>query len=80
MGLNKRKDGWYVKFRVGDDDTVLSLSPNGAFGRMKGWKTGTPNKTVAKEWEAKLKTDLLMGKILSSHGKAMSFKECESGI
>lgn len=75
MGLTKRNDGWYVEFRVVDDDTVLSLSPNGAFGRMKRWKTGTPNKTVAKQWEVKLKTELLMGKIPSSHGKAVSFRE-----
>ena len=75
MGLTKRKDGWYVEFRVVDDDKVLSLSPGGAIGRMKRWKTGTTNKTVAKQWEAKLKTDLLMGKISSSYGKVMSFKE-----
>ncbi len=75
MGLTKRRDGWYVEFRVVDDDKVLSLSPGGTIGRMKRWKTGTPNKTVAKQWEAKIKTDLLMGKILSSYSKVMSFKE-----
>lgn len=75
MGLTKRKDSWYVEFRVVDDGKVLSLSPNGALGRMKRWKTGTLNKTIAKQWEAKLKTDLLMGKIASFHGKAMTFKE-----
>ena len=74
MGLTKRKDGWYVEFRVVDDDKVLSLSPGGTIGRMKRWKTGTTNKTVAKQWEAKLKTDLLMGKISSSYGKVMSFE------
>ena len=75
MGLTKRKDGWYVEFRVIDDDKVLSLSPGGTIGRMKRWKTGALNKTFARQWEAKIKTDLLMGKISSSYGKVMSFKE-----
>ena len=74
MGLTKRKDGWYVEFRVVDDDKVLSLSPSGTIGRMKRWKTGTLNKTLAKQWEAKLKADLLLGKISSSYGKGTSFK------
>jgi len=75
MGLTKRKDGWYVEFRVVDDDKVLALSPHGAWGSVKRWKTGTPNKTVAKQWEAKIKTDFLMGKISSSHSKVTSSKE-----
>ncbi|MCB9711677.1 MAG: site-specific integrase [Nitrospiraceae bacterium] len=75
MGLTKRKDGWYVEFRVVDDDKVLSLAPHGGIGRMKRWKTGTPNKTVAKQWEAKIKTDLVMGKIRSEKIKQMTFAE-----
>ena len=66
MGLTKRKYSWYVEFRVVDDDKVLSLSPGRAIGRMKRWKTGTTNKTVAKQWEAKIKTDVLMGKMAAS--------------
>lgn len=75
MGLTKRKDGWYVEFRVVDDDKVLSLSPNGAIGWMKRWKTGTTNKTVAKQWEAKIKADLLMGKIGSQRSQTLSFTQ-----
>jgi len=75
MGLTKRKDGWYVEFRVVDDDKVLSLSPGGTIGRMKRWKTGTTNKTVAKQWEAKIKTDLLMGKITSERSKSVTFSQ-----
>jgi len=75
MGLTKRKDGWYVEFRVVDDDKVLSLSSNGALGRIKRWKTGTLNKTMAKEQAAKIKTDLMMGKIGSEKIRSEKIKQ-----
>ena len=75
MGLTKRKDGWYVEFRVVDDDKVLSLSPGGAIGRMKRWKTGTDNKTMARQQEAMIKTDLMKGKITSERSKSATFSQ-----
>lgn len=61
MGLTKRKDSWYVEFRVVDDDKVLSLSPGGSIGRMKRWKTGALSKTFARQWEAKIKNEPING-------------------
>jgi len=75
MGLTKRKDGWYVEFRVVDDDKVLSLSPGGTIGRMKRWKTGTDNKTMARQQEAMIKTDLMKGKITSERSKSVTFSQ-----
>jgi len=75
MGLTRRKDGWYVEFRVVDDDKVLSLSPGGAIGRMKRWKTGTDNKTMARQQEAMIKTDLMKGKITSERSKSVTFSQ-----
>ena len=54
---------------------MLSLSPGGTIGRIKRWKTGTTNKTVAKQWEAKIKTDLLMRKIGSQRSQRVSFSQ-----
>ncbi len=65
MGLTKRKDGWYVQFPVVDDGKVLSLARGTPGAKLKRWKTSTTNKTVAKQQEAKIKTDLMMGKIKS---------------
>ena len=65
MGLTKRRDGWYVEFPVLDDGKVLTLARGVPGARLKRWKTLTPNKTVAKQQEAKIKTDLMMGKIKS---------------
>jgi hypothetical protein len=67
MGLTKRKDSYYVEFRVLDDGNVLTLARGG--GQLKRWKVGCLNKTAAKEHEAILKTKLLTGQI-PSPGKA----------
>ena len=75
MGLTKRKDGYYVEFRVVDDGSVLDLARSTAGGKLKRWKTHTSNKTVAMKQEAKIKTDLMMGKIRSEKIKRLSFKE-----
>jgi len=75
MGLTKRKDGWYVEFPVVDDGKVLSLARGTPGSKLKRWKTLTPNKTMAKQQEAKIKTDLMMGKIVSERLKGpMRFK------
>src|SRR5687767_14149343 len=64
MGLTKRKDSWYVEFRVLDNGEVLSLA-NGGGGQLKRWKVGSLNKTTAKQQEAILKTRLLSGQVRS---------------
>ncbi len=75
MGLTKRKDGWYVEFPVVDDGKVLTLARGTPGAKLKRWKTLTTNKTVANQQEAKIKTDLMMGKISSERLKGpMTFK------
>jgi len=59
MGLTKRKDGWYVEFPVVDDGKTLTLARGTPGARIKRWKTGASNKTVAKQQEAMIKTDLM---------------------
>jgi len=74
MGLTKRRDGWYVEFRVVDDDKVLLLPPRGTLGgKLKRWKIGNTTKTVAKIQEAQIRTDLLMGNIGSKRSQKASF-------
>jgi len=76
MGLTKRKDGWYVEFSVLDDGRVLTLARGTPGAKLKRWKTGAMNKTVAKEQEAMIKTDLMKGAIKSDHSRDLfTFKE-----
>jgi len=80
MGLTKRKDGWYVEFSVLDDGKVLELARGTPRAKLKRWKTFSTNKTVAKQQEAKIKTDLMMGKISSDRvrSESMTFTEWAS--
>ena len=71
MGLTKRKDGYYVEFPVLDDGKVLTLASGIRGAKVKRWKTVTTNKTVAKQQEAKIKTDLMMRRILSGRVKSL---------
>jgi len=73
MGLTKRKDGWYVEFRVVDDGKVLQLGRGIPGAKLKRWKTSSNNKTVARQQEAKIKTDLMMRKIRSEKIQRLSF-------
>ena len=66
MGLTKRRDSYYVEFAVLDDGEALKLARG---GQLKRWKVGSLNKTVAKQQESIIKTQLLMGRI-SSPSKA----------
>jgi len=59
MGLTRRKDGYYVEFRVLDDGKTLTLASGIAGAKLKRWKTGTLNKTAAKQQETLIKTDLM---------------------
>lgn len=72
MGLTKRGDGWYVEFRMVDSEVgkSLVLAPRVPGARLKRWKVGGSNKTVAKEHEATIKTQLIQGKIVTEQGAA----------
>ena len=70
MGLTKRKDGWYVAFRVLDDGKTLALARGVAGARLKRWKTGTANRTIARQQEALIKTDLMKGALKSDQVQA----------
>ena len=79
MGLTKRKDGLYVQFPVVDDGKVLAWGRGNPVAKLKRWKTHTTNKTMAKQQEAKIKTDLMMGKISSEKIKVITFGQwCET--
>jgi len=76
MGLTKKKDGLYVEFPVLDDGKVLTLARGTPGSKVKRWKTGTNNRTVAKQQEAMIKTDLMKGVIKSDQVQgAITFKK-----
>ncbi len=75
MGLTKRKDGWYVEFPVLDDRKKLTLARGTPGAKIKRWKTGTPNRTLAKQQEAMIKTDLMKGLVKSEQAQGpVAFK------
>jgi integrase len=65
MGLTKRKDSYYVEFSVLDDGKALTLAPRRSGGKLKRWKVGCANKTMAQQQEAIIKTKLLSGAMSS---------------
>lgn len=75
MGLTKRKDSYYVEFHVLDDGRALTLASAGQGGKLKRWKVGSVNKTVARQQEALIKTDLMKGHIKSDKERAITFEE-----
>ncbi len=77
MGLTKRRDSYYVEFRVIDspDGKSLALAPGVPGARLKRWKVGCLNRTIAKETEAAIRTNLLLGKVISQQAKPILFKE-----
>lgn len=80
MGLTKRKDSYYVEFPVieSPDGKTLQLARGIPGARLKRWKVGCTNRQIAKEMEAKIKTDLLMDKVKGTQGKPMLFGEWAS--
>jgi integrase len=75
MGLTKRRDSYYVEFRVLDNGKTLTLA-NGIQGaRLKRWKVGCTNKEVAKKLEAKIRTDMMLGLMKSEQDKPVLFSE-----
>ena len=75
MGLTRRKDSYYVEFRVLDDGKTLRLATGVAGARLKRWKVGSLNRTTAKQQEAIIKTDLMKGIVQSPQTRVMTFKE-----
>ncbi|MEK6585635.1 MAG: hypothetical protein AABZ24_04750, partial [Nitrospirota bacterium] len=77
MGLTKRRDSYYVEFRVMESEDGKSWSlPSGVPGaKKKRWKVGCLNKTIAREMEAAIKTRLLLGHEKTEQAKPILFKE-----
>ena len=75
MGLTKRKDSYYVEFPVLDDGKSLSLAPSVFGGKLKRWKVGSLNRTLAKQQEALIKTELMKGIVRSDQARSLTFKE-----
>ncbi len=72
MGLTKRKDSYYVEFRVIDNGKALELASGVQGAKLKRWKVGCTNKTMAKQHEAILKSKLLSGTIPSDRVQGSS--------
>ena len=64
MGLTKRMDSYYVEFSVLDDGEALKPASGGE-GQLKRWKVGSLNKTMARQHEAIIRTQLLTGQMQS---------------
>ncbi len=69
MGLTKRKDGWYVEFPVLDDGKVLTLARGTPGAKVKRWRVGCRNKTIAQDQETIIKNKLLNGTLVSVRAK-----------
>ncbi|MEO7862846.1 MAG: site-specific integrase, partial [Nitrospirales bacterium] len=65
MGLTKRKDGYYVEFRVLDNGKTLSLASGVQGAKLIRWKVGCGNKTIAQKQEAVIRTKLMAGAMAS---------------
>lgn len=66
MGLTRRKDSYYVEFRVLDNGKVLTLASGIQGVKLKRWKVGCTNKTTVKQHEAIIKTKLYVNSLLST--------------
>lgn len=75
MGLTRRKDSYYVEFRVLDDVKTLILARGIAGAKLKRWKVGSINRTLAKQQEALIKTELMKGAVKSERAAPVLFSE-----
>jgi hypothetical protein len=66
MGLTKRKDSYYVAFSVivSDDGKTFKLAPGVPGARLKRWKVGCLNKTIAREMESTIGLTFFKGRSL----------------
>jgi hypothetical protein len=66
---------FYVEFRVIDDGKTFNLARGISGAKLKRWKVSSLNKTVAKQQEALIKTDLMKGIVKSDQVQGpMTFK------
>lgn len=70
MGLTKRKGSYYVEFPVVDDGKVITLARGVPGARVKRWKVGSLNKTIAQQQEAIIQTKLLAGTMVSERAQS----------
>ena len=75
MGLTKRRDGYYVEFPVLDDGKTPSLARGIVGAKLKRWKVGSVNRTVAKQQEAIIKTELMKGTMKSAQAHPLLLKD-----
>ena len=64
---------YYVEFYVRDDGKALTLAQKIPGAKLKRWKVGSPNKTLARQQEAIIKTDLMKGVVKSPHAISRPF-------
>jgi integrase len=76
MGLTKRRDSYYVEFRVieSEDGKSWSLASGIPGAKKKRWKVGGLNKTIAREMESAIKTRLLLGHEKTEQAKPILFR------
>ena len=65
MGLTRRKDSYYVEFRVLDNGESLKLASGGG-GHLKRWKVGSLNRTMAQRPSCLWARFLVLGKLVRS--------------
>lgn len=75
MGLTKRRDSYYVEFPVLDDGKTLTLARGIVGAKLRRWKVGSANRTVAKQQEALIKTELMKGTMKSAQAHPLLFKD-----
>ena len=62
---------YYVEFRVLDNGKTLTLAQKGC-GQLKRWKVRSGNRTVAKQHEAMIQTELMKGLVISDQARPIS--------
>jgi len=68
-------DSYYIEFPVLDDGKTLFLARGIAGAKLKRWKVSSLNKTVAKQQEALIKSELMKGTVKSERVTHVLFSE-----
>src|SRR5215469_3695586 len=68
-------DSYYVEFPVLDDGKTLILARGIAGAKLKRWKVSSLNRTVAKQQEALIKSELMKGTVKSERVTHVLFSE-----
>src|SRR5215467_3880187 len=69
VGIEKRKDGYYVAFHVLDNGKTRSLLPRSQGGNLDRWKVGCANKAIAQQQAAIIRVQLMAGTMPSKYAK-----------